>query len=590
MGRDLIRSRFRAVCDRGEFLVGAAVGAGLLAQAAELGGADFVLALNAGRLRLMGAASIACMLPIHDGNDFVMDFAAREFVGRCSAPVIFGVSVMNPNESITNTAALIAETGFDGVMNFPSAVDYPMPAQALLDSCDLGFERELAMLRACQSLDLWTVCHVRTREQVRRAVEAGVDMVCFVYGWTAGARLNIESGLTLEEASLIAREVAKVVKTGKSETFFVLEGGPIEKIDDLMPIYRSAPFDGYIGGSTLDRLPLEDAVMNQTLRFKATAVASRKYSEQNREVLALGRSLGFVGASRRLLALYERIRCVANSQSRSGYLLTGESGSGRQFVAETVFREAGGDPRQVMTIDAAGMSTARLIMEIFGRAATESHVGIRGAAADAGTTGLIIRGLEHVPTRVQERIARLLAKGTFRPVGGKKERSTTVTRVFLIAGQSSPVLVSEGKLHPHLLREIESREIAIPAVREYVEDIEEIIADMAARVSAPSQVTRKLSPAALHRLQTHDWPGNLPELRAFVTRLVTAETNEHVDEPTVERHLSPQGMRISRPGSEREVILDALWRHGFNRSRTCRFLGISRKTLFNKIRHYNLRG
>ena len=328
MSRASIRQRFRSVRERGEFLVGAGVGSGLFMEAAEKGGADFVFALSAGRLRLMGAASAACLLPIFDSNDFVASFGANEFVGRSSIPIFFGASVTT-QKSAGEIAAAIAELGFAGVTNYPSVVHYPAPMLSALESCGLGFRKELDMLAAAQALDLWTVCWVRTREQAQQATAAGVDMVCFDFGWTTGGwhgMANVGT-LTLKEAVMVTREVANAVQRENSETFLVVVGGPIEKIEDLMPICRTAHVSGYIGGSTIDRLPLEDAVMNQTLSFKAAAAMTRKQNEHNRTLVAFGRSLGLVGSSQRMLDLYRSIRQAVRIPPRFACVITGEAGT-----------------------------------------------------------------------------------------------------------------------------------------------------------------------------------------------------------------------------------------------------------------------
>jgi predicted TIM-barrel enzyme/DNA-binding NtrC family response regulator len=588
--RQRIHDRFRKVRDTGEFLVGAAVGSGLFAEAAERGGADFVLALSAGRLRLMGTASIACVLPLCDSNAFVAAFGTSEFIGRCSIPSFFGACAMTPDEGAAQIAASVAEAGFAGVINFPSIIHYPVATQSALESCGLGFRKELELLRTAQALDLWTVCHVRTREQARRAAAAGVDMVCFAYGWTAGGQRGMASSLTLREAAMLAREVAKVVQHENPHAFLVLEGGPIEKIEDLMPIYRVAHISGYVGGSTIDRLPLEDAIVNQTRRFKTTAAATRKHTTQDRELLAFGRSLGLVGASQRMLELYRQIRLAARSPLKYACIVTGESGSGRQFVAEALLRSSSGDQNQLMTVDASETSTQRLMVTLFGRHKSEQGKrALPGAMDRAETAGLIVRGLEQVSMYTQRRIARFLAKGTFRAVGGKREETGSLRLIF-ISSKNTQLLVKEGSLHPELHQELESREIAVPPLREYVEDIEAIVADMAKRVPPAAESAPKLSPSALRRLQIHHWPGNLTELRAFVTHLLASVTTEWVDEAKTDELLGTTGRRIARPATERDIILDALWRHGFHRGRSARFLGISRKTLFNKIRRYSLRG
>ena len=76
-------------------------------------------------------------------------------------------------------------------------------------------------MRAAQALDLWTVCHARTREQAQRAAASGVDMVYLVYGWNTGGQRGIASALTLPQAAMLAREVTKVVQRENPQTFLV---------------------------------------------------------------------------------------------------------------------------------------------------------------------------------------------------------------------------------------------------------------------------------------------------------------------------------------------------------------------------------
>lgn len=586
--RRALRERFLQVHARDEFLVGAAVGSGLFAEAAEQGGADFVLALNAGRLRLMGTASVACMLPIRDANSFVESFGPAEFLGRCSIPVFFGASAMTPDRSAAEIAANIAELGFDGVMNFPSVVHYPDAVIAVMESCGLGFRKELELLVAAQRLDMWSIAHVRTRAQARQAAAAGCDMICFDFGWTSGGRRGPQNDVTLSEAALLMREVSKVVQQEHPEALLVLEGGPIESTEDLLPIYQAARISGYVGGSTIDRLPLEDAVINQTLRFKGAAAANRRSTEQDRSLLALGKSLGLVGRSTRMLTFLQTVHQFMRTSSGSAFIVSGERGSRRQLTAEALFRLSGGDPARLLTLDATEMSAQRLLMAVFGHADAEGRQA-RGAAGSRDVPGIVIRGLEHVSKHIQRRIARFLARGRFRPVGGKREITGNLQLLF-ISSQPSARLLDQGILDSELHQQLESRELCIPPLREHVEDLEEILDDMIADLSAGKHRAPKLSPAALRRLQTHQWPGNLAELRTFATRLLAADTGARVDERAVADLFDAPALPTPRPASERDVILDALWRHGFHRGRTANFLGVSRKTLYNKISRYKLTG
>src|SRR5258708_14430595 len=108
-----------ATLARGHFLLGAAIGTGMTAKSAARGGADFLLALSAGRFRSMGAPSAACMLALRDSNQLVMEFGCSEVVGATPLPVFFGATTMGYRDRIEVLVARIAEAGFSGATPFP---------------------------------------------------------------------------------------------------------------------------------------------------------------------------------------------------------------------------------------------------------------------------------------------------------------------------------------------------------------------------------------------------------------------------------------------------------------------------------------
>jgi two-component system response regulator AtoC len=213
---------------RKDFIVGAAIGSGAIALAAVEGGADFILALNAGRFRIMGAASTLSMLPVRESNSFSMSFAVDELLNRCPVPVYFGASVMTPSWSIHRILDTIEEYGFPGIVNFPTCAHYPPVMRQALEAAGFGFSLEIALLKAARKRGILTMAHLKTKQQARAAARAGVDMVCYNFGWNAGGELGFESRLNLQEATWHAREVSRVVKRYRPATMFLLEGGPIE--------------------------------------------------------------------------------------------------------------------------------------------------------------------------------------------------------------------------------------------------------------------------------------------------------------------------------------------------------------------------
>ena len=135
------------------FLFGAVVGSGLTAQAADKAGADYLLALNAGRFRVQGASSLTSFLPVRSANDWVMEFAEREMLGRCSAPIYAGLSVSDPNLDIDELLARIKALGFAGVCNFPTTTSIDGRLGALFERQGLGFSREVALIEKALELD-----------------------------------------------------------------------------------------------------------------------------------------------------------------------------------------------------------------------------------------------------------------------------------------------------------------------------------------------------------------------------------------------------------------------------------------------------
>ncbi len=161
-----------------QFLVGAAIGSGNAALAAERGGADFLLAINAGRLRNMGAPSIACMLPIHDAAPLTRGFALSELLPQCKVPVLLGVNAWGERCEPAEIAEEVQRSGFAGAVNFPSSLHYSNAMRQLLSRAGRGIEKEVEILRAVQDVGLTTMfyCANRTQAAARRRRGVGYGL------------------------------------------------------------------------------------------------------------------------------------------------------------------------------------------------------------------------------------------------------------------------------------------------------------------------------------------------------------------------------------------------------------------------------
>jgi predicted TIM-barrel enzyme/DNA-binding NtrC family response regulator len=577
MSYELLQERRK----RGDFLVGAAIGAGAFARAATRGGADFLEVLNAGRFRLMGAPSITCMMPVRNANSFVLDVMAGEITPLANIPVFFGASVMDSEDDLAAIVDRVALVGGHGVINFPTACHYPRSIQRALEDAGIGFSRELKLLSIARSHGLAAIAHVTTGEQARQAAAEGIEIVCFNYGWNAGGVGGVTAVHNLMEAAAISIEVRRLIRSVNPDTLLMLEGGPIKTAQDLKQILAVSHADGYIGGSTFDRLAFEDAVTNQTLTFKDAARSLTEDRTRERDLSRRGRTMGLVGASKALLSLLERVDVL--SRSRVATIVTGEAASGRQRVVEAIVRLQPGGAHDIVTLHCEEYTAAQLIARLFGKEAASSDIALLGR----DNVNIVLRGLELIPLRAQKRLAFYLEQGAFRPAGARRPRAGHA-RLMFVADLPLDELQQRGLLHPHLARQLAGVEVRLPPVRERAEDVEDLMTqafeELRERGPRP-----QFSPAALRRLRLHSWVGNLAEVQSVAAHLLAEVKDGRISETDVAAALEQEPSSKRRTiGNERDIILDALWRNAFHRGRTAQFLGITRKTLYNKIVRFGI--
>src|ERR1700733_13134357 len=152
---DRVRTALREAQARsGTFLVAAAIGTGMAAQAAARGGADFLVALNAGHLRSMGEPSVASLLALRDTNRFVMEFAKAEIRPRTRLPVFIGLAAFDPRLDMDAILHQVRDAGFEGVTNFPTVTLIDGRFRRFLEASGYGMSREVALLRCAREQGL----------------------------------------------------------------------------------------------------------------------------------------------------------------------------------------------------------------------------------------------------------------------------------------------------------------------------------------------------------------------------------------------------------------------------------------------------
>lgn len=570
-----------------DFLIGAAVGSGASALAAELGGADFLLAINAGRLRNMGGPSIVCMLPTHDATLLTAGFAETEVLALCDRPVLIGINSWGADFDPAGQAARLKEAGFAGAVNFPSCMHYTRPMQQLLSRAGRGIEQEVELLKAVQDAGLTSIFYCATRTQARLAADAGLDMICLNFGWNVGGAFGHRQRASIEEIAVTVHEVRRLVQRISPKTRLFLEGGPIGTADDLAAVRALVDIDGYIGGSTIERTPLETSVAGQIDAFRT---AGRRRSAGRNDaadlLLSWGRQRGISGKSVALVGMLKRMKSL--SASAAPLALVAEPGTDRSALYPALLAGPLGAVRHavVQHVDVAGDDyPARARRLLFGQA--DAGGGRRPMMGDSEIAMVVIHAADRLPPGMQRRLARTLQQGTFRATGQSRPLPVLPRIVFDFETHAvdggAATLPEALTLDDDLRRIMDGWVLAVPPLRNRAEDLEELLRQM-----NPDLERSRFSLAAWRMLESHEWPGNETELRQLVGLLADLDGRSTIQPIDIKARLSPGETAGLKARSEKERIIEALWRNGFSRTKTAAALGMSRKTLYNKIRRYGL--
>ena len=584
--------------DADRFLVGAAIGTGMIARAAERGGADFLLALGVGRIRVMGAPSVASMLATHESNRFVAEFASTEIIGRVSIPVVFGLAAFDPDLDLDAVLLDLKQQGFAGVTNFPSLIHAGDRVATTLDRLGLGYAREVAMLARAHQLGLGTVAYVRHPDQALAMAEAGADLICLNFGWNVGGIGGAPPDLDLAEAAREAESLFGLVRSRRPDILCVAEGGPIDSPESAAEVCRLSKADGYIGGSTIDRLPLEAAVSNATSAFRSVTVLSRKLERLQDQVLGDGRRFGLIGRSPALRAVVQMIERFGRKDLT--ILVTGPNGTGKELVAQAVHAVSPRAEREMIALNCAAIPRELLESELFGfekgafTGAARTRLG-RFEEADGST--LFLDEIGDLELSLQAKLLRVLETGTFQRLGANQARRANV-RIICATNRNLLKMVAEGTFREDLYYRLNKMEIRLPALAERIEDIPLLVEHtLQTAVRAANPAVRGIDGPALRLLMTHGWPGNVRELKNVLERAAILCDGERIgvaqlppfNASPVPVTAAPSGPPLDQADdAERSWILAALERHRFRRGETAKALGISRKTLFNKIVRYDL--
>lgn len=265
-----IVAKFQDMKRRGEPIVGGGAGTGLSAKCEEAGGIDLIVIYNSGRFRMAGRGSLAGLLAYGDANAIVMEMAREVLPVVKNTPVLAGVNGTDPFRSMDKFLDEVKAAGFAGVQNFPTVGLIDGTFRANLEETGMSFSLEVDMIAAAAEKDLLTTPYVFCEADAEAMAKAGADVIVVHLGLTTGGSIGADTAMTLEDCPGTVDRWAAAALAVNPDAIVLVHGGPVAMPDDAAFVLKNTKHcHGFYGASSMERLPTEVALTEQTRAFKA---------------------------------------------------------------------------------------------------------------------------------------------------------------------------------------------------------------------------------------------------------------------------------------------------------------------------------
>jgi predicted TIM-barrel enzyme len=262
--------KFNAMKAKGEPIIGGGAGTGLSAKCEEAGGIDLIVIYNSGRYRMAGRGSLAGMMAYGNANDIVLDMAREVLPVTKKTPVLAGVNGTDPFCIFDPFLDHLKALGFSGVQNFPTVGLFDGVMRANLEETGMGYGLEVDMIRMAHDKDMLTTPYVFSADEAKAMAEAGADIIVCHLGLTTGGAIGAETSTKLADAPRLVEEWADAALKVRKDAIILVHGGPVaEPADAEFVLKNTTNCHGFYGASSMERLPTERALVDQTRKFKA---------------------------------------------------------------------------------------------------------------------------------------------------------------------------------------------------------------------------------------------------------------------------------------------------------------------------------
>ena len=416
----------------------------------------------------------------------------------------------------------------------------------------------------------------KNSDEALNAIQARRPSLVFLDIWLQGSKLD---GL----------QVLEIVKQQNPHLPVVMISGH-GNIETAVSAIKLGAYDFIEKPFKADRLVLiaERALENSRLKREVSDLKVRS-----------GTVSKMVGKSTSVNQLRQVIDRVAPANSR--IMITGQSGAGKELTARMIHDASGRASGPFVTINAATITPETMEHELFGSEGAEGRYVGKLEESHGGT--LYIDEIADMPRETQGKILRVLVEQNFTRVGGTTRVAVDV-RIISSSARDLAGLITEGAFREDLFHRLSVVPIRVPALSERRDDIPELITFFMDQFTANAGLPqRKIADDAMAILQSHDWPGNIRQLRNNVERLMILASGDPESEISADMLPSEVGalvpatptgaggeklmslpLREAREVFEREYLMAQVSRFGGNISRTAEFIGMERSALHRKLK------
>jgi Nif-specific regulatory protein len=404
----------------------------------------------------------------------------------------------------------------------------------------------------------------------------------------------------------LSRQLTRKVQSEGCSAWLAAGAGDVQQTDSLLPFQDALCVPLLADGFPLGALHVYKAgrcfgerdlrfcevvagfLSNSLARIRARRALEAENSRLRARAPVSETLIGDSAALRNVRQLIARI-----GPRQSTVLVEGESGAGKELVAQDLHRNSPRRQGPLVVLNCAALAPTLLEAELFGHVkgaftgATSDRAGLF-QQADEGT--LFLDEIGELSADCQAKLLRVIEGKAFRPVGSTTEVRSDV-RVIAATHRDLEQGVAEGKFRQDLFYRLCVFRIRVPALREHAEDIPALVEYFLGRWAAESGRRVRLTEAALARLRDYAWPGNVRQLRAVLENAVVMCEGEVVDAGDLllpARRPGDQPATLNLEEWEEWVIRKALRQTGGNQQQTAQLLGIVRETLAAKRRKYNI--